>query len=142
MSSPADRPVVAIFNSNDLAMFRLRRAFEAAGFRTVTAHTVQFEQDEDLHTFLTAAAAEAIVYDLAPPYRGKVTTFRRLSAAAQRDAHPFVLASTVRSGVDGEATAVAIVGHRGLAVAFEAVVQAVRQALAAQSADSGTAKWR
>ena len=59
MSSPTDRPVVAIFNSNDLAMFRLRRAFEAAGFHAVTAHTVQFEQDEDLRTFLTAAARRA-----------------------------------------------------------------------------------
>ena len=37
MSSTTDSPVVAIFNSNDLALFRLRRAFEAAGYRVVTA---------------------------------------------------------------------------------------------------------
>jgi hypothetical protein len=139
MTSAADRPVVAIFNSNDLALFRLRRAFEAAGFDAVTAHAVQFEQDEDLRTYLTATGAEAIVYDLAPPYRGKVTTFRRLHAAAQRDARPLVIASTERSGTGGADTAVAIVGHSGPSLAFEAVVQAVRRALAAQSADSGTA---
>jgi len=139
MSSAADRPVVAIFNSNDLALFRLRRAFEAAGFRAVTAHAVSFERDDDLRAYLTEVAAEAIVYDLAPPYRGRVATFQQLYAAAQRDAHPFLIASTERAGTGDEDIAVAVVGHRGLGVEFEAVVQAVRQALAAQSESSGTA---
>jgi hypothetical protein len=139
MSSATDSPVVAIFNSNDLALFRLRRAFEAAGYRVVTAHAARFEHDDDLHTFLTEAAAEAIVYDLAPPYRGKVATFQRLYSAAQRDDHPFVIATAGRAGESSEHTAVAIVGHRRLDVAFEAVVAAVRQALAAQSLNCDTA---
>ena len=139
MSSATESPVVAIFNSNDLALFRLRRAFEAAGFRVVTAHAVDFEHDDDLNAFVTDAEAEAIVYDLAPPYRGKVAIFQRLYAAARRDDHPFVIAATRRAGENSEHTEVAIVGHRGPDVAFDAVVVAVRQALAAQPVSSGTA---
>jgi hypothetical protein len=139
MSSAADQPVVAIFNSNDIALFRLRRAFEAAGYCIVTAHAARFDHDDDLHTFLTEAAAEAVVYDFAPPYSGQVTTFAQLYAAARRDDRPFEIASTERTGTSGEAMAVAVIGHRGLSVAFEAIVEAVRHALAAPAASSITA---
>jgi hypothetical protein len=139
MSSAADQPVVAIFNSNDIALFRLRRAFEAAGYRVVTAHAARFEHDDDLRAFLTEAAAEAVVYDLAPPPSGQVTIFNHLCAAAKHDDRTFVIANTARAGTSGEDMAVAVVGYRGLAVSFEAVVEAVRQALAAPVEGSNTA---
>ena len=139
MVSAADQPVVAIVNSNDIASFRLRRAFEAAGYRIVTAHADRFEHDDDLRAFLTEAAAEAVVYDLAPPSSWQVTTFNRLCAAAKHDDRPFVFASTARAGASGQDMAVAVVGHRGLAVSFEAVVEAVRDALAAPVEGSNTA---
>jgi hypothetical protein len=135
VARPPRLPVVAIFNSSDTALLRLQRAFEAAGFRAVTAHAARFEQDDDLRTFLTEAEAVAIVYDLAPPYRGKVTTFERLHAAAQRDDCRFVIASTERIGANGGDTAVAVVGHRGADAPFDAIVQAVGEAL---TADGGT----
>jgi CheY-like chemotaxis protein len=65
---------VAILNSNEDVLEMLRFAFEDAGFNTVTAHVPDIKRGHtDFLAFLEKHDPDAIIYDIAPPYRDNWT---------------------------------------------------------------------
>src|SRR5437870_4219477 len=76
-SLESSRPLIAILNSSQASIDVLQSIFEQEGYATVADFVVDFRQGrKDLAAFFKAHQANAVVYDIAPPYIQNWTFFR------------------------------------------------------------------
>jgi CheY-like chemotaxis protein len=96
MADGASRtPVVALINTTPDVVDMLRIAFEQAGFVAVSTFTHMIRDGElDIHAFMRQHRPDAIVYDIAPPYKSNWQLFQHVIQSPGVAECPVVLTST------------------------------------------------
>ena len=135
MQMDGARPLVAIFNSDDQVLARLRQAFEAATFAVATARAAQFASEQEVLAFLAAHAPQVVLYDLAHPYGASAAAFQRLYEAAATQGYPFVVTTTRRAAMDGWLDHIPVAELSGHTTDLDDAIRAVRAVLGGDPMD-------
>src|SRR5262245_4135840 len=128
--SPAEKPIIAVFNASSDTVDMLRTALEAQGMHTVSGHIGELKKGElDFIEFIEHHRPAVIVYDISPPYETNWTFLRLLRSAKPAQNCRFVLTTTNKPILDelvGQTEAIEIIGKP---YDLDRVIDAVRSAL-------------
>jgi CheY-like chemotaxis protein len=140
VSDPAEKVVVAIFNTNPEVLDLVREALQDAGWATVVAHVDDLKRGRiDLVQFVEQHHPDCIVYDVAPPYDTNWTFLRLMRSSKVMQGRAFVVTTTNKKALDeliGPSDTVELLCKP---YDLEQIVQAVTHALSTQVDRAATA---
>ena len=133
MADPAQKVVVAIFNTNPEVLDLVRESLQDAGYATVVAHVDDLKRGRiDLVQFVEQHHPDCIVYDVAPPYDTNWTFLRLMRSSKVMQGRAFVVTTTNKKALDeliGPSDTVELLCKP---YDLEQIVQAVSHALSTQ----------
>jgi CheY-like chemotaxis protein len=134
VADPAEKVVVAIFNTNPEVLDLVREALQDAGYATVVAHVDDLKRGRiDLVEFVEQHHPDCIVYDVAPPYDTNWTFLRLMRNSRVMQGRAFVVTTTNKKALDeliGPSDTVELLCKP---YDLEQIVQAVTHALSTQA---------
>jgi DNA-binding response OmpR family regulator len=94
--APSKRlPVVAVINTTPDVVDMLRLLFESEGFVVVSTFTHMIRDgDIDIEAFARQHRPDAVLYDIAPPYKNNWQLFEHVSSLPVFEDTSFILTST------------------------------------------------
>jgi DNA-binding response OmpR family regulator len=109
-----DKPIVAIFNTNDDLVEALSDIMEEAGYLTVKAHVTDFQKGrDDLLEFLRKHDPQVVVFDVPPPYADHWNFLNLVRSSHAMDGRGLVVTTTSKQHLQeaaGDVDAVEVVG--------------------------------
>jgi DNA-binding response OmpR family regulator len=88
-------PVVAVINTTPDVVDMLRLVFESEGFVVVSTFTHMIRDGNiDIEAFARQHRPDAVVYDIAPPYKNNWQLFEHVSSLPVFEGTSFILTST------------------------------------------------
>ena len=140
MADPADRKIVAIFNTNPEVLDLVREALQDAGYATVVAHVDDLKRGRiDLVQFVEQHHPDVIVYDVAPPYDTNWTFLRVMRNSKVMQGRAFVVTTTNKKALDELIGPSDVVELLCKPYDLEQIVQSVNHALSTQVPATATA---
>jgi CheY-like chemotaxis protein len=140
VADPAQKIVVAIFNTSPEVLDLVREALQDAGYATVVAHVDDLKRGRiDLVQFVEQHHPDCIVYDVAPPYDTNWTFLRLMRSSKVMQGRAFVVTTTNKKALDeliGPSDTVELLCKP---YDLEQIVQAVTHALTTQVGEAASA---